>query len=37
LGYEETPDVIYEHWLQSIEKQKIESEKNKIILLDAIR
>ena len=37
LGYEEIPSIIYEHWLQSIEKQKIESEKNKTILLDVIK
>ena len=37
LGYEKTPDMIYEIWLEHIEKQKIESEKNKTILLDIVR
>ena len=37
LGYEETPDVIYEKWLEYVEKQKQISDKNRIILLNEIR
>ena len=37
LGYEETPDVIYENWLQYIEKQKLVSDRNRTIILNEIR
>ena len=37
LGYEETPDIIYEKWLEYVEKQKQISDKNRTILLNEIR
>ncbi|MDR1113020.1 MAG: hypothetical protein LBL18_04590 [Bacteroidales bacterium] len=37
LGYEEIPDVIYENWLQYVEKQKLVSDKNRTVLLNEIR
>ena len=37
LGYEEIPDMVYENWLQYIEKQKLTSEKNRTLLLNEIK
>jgi len=37
LGYEELPDVIYEKWLEHVERQKLISDKNRTILLNEIR
>jgi hypothetical protein len=37
LGYEDTPDIIYEKWLEYVEKQKLISDKNRTMLLNEIR
>jgi hypothetical protein len=37
LGYEKTPDIIYENWLQYIEEQKLISDKNRTMILNEIK